>query len=122
MRMKKILLVEDDEFLKQLYSDLLTSAKYAVTTASDGKEALTLITKGGWDLVLLDVMLPNMTGFEILDAVKAQHNKLPFPVVFMTNLDSTDDDRKKLEEADAYWTKSELSPPDFVAKVQTIIG
>ncbi|MFA9288344.1 MAG: response regulator transcription factor [Weeksellaceae bacterium] len=120
--MKKILLVEDDEFLKQLYSDLLTAEKYTVTTATDGKEALNLMVKGGWDLVLLDVMLPNMTGFEILDAVKTHQKKLSFPVIFMTNLDSTDDDKKKLEEADAYWTKSELSPPDFVAKVQSMIG
>ena len=120
--MKKILLVEDDIFLQQLYSDLLKAEKYEVVTSEEGNDALAHILKDGWDLILLDVMLPVLTGFEI---VTKAHEKLghdiKFPIVFMTNLDSTDDDKKKLQLGTDYWIKSNMSPPEFIEKVKKIL-
>lgn len=119
--MKKILLVEDDAFLQQLYTDLLKAEKYDVVTSEEGNDALAHIEKGGWDLVLLDVMLPGLTGFEIFEkAHEKLGDKLKFPIVFMTNLDSSDDDKKKLQKASEFWIKSNMSPPEFVEKVKQI--
>ena len=67
-------------------------------------------------------MLPVLTGFEI---VTKAHEKLghdiKFPIVFMTNLDSTDDDKKKLQLGTDYWIKSNMSPPEFIEKVKKIL-
>ncbi len=87
--MKKILLVEDDVFLNQLYSDLLKQAKYDLTSVTDGPAGYVAIKGGGWDLVLLDVMLPGMTGFEIFEKITTEKVKLS-KLIFMTNLDSSD--------------------------------
>jgi len=118
--MKKILLIEDDVFLNQLYSDLLTQEKYEVTSITDGKEALSKIQKGSWDLILLDVMLPGMNGFEIFAEVKKDHN-FKTPIIFMTNLDSNDSDKKSLKEATDYWIKSNMTPPEFIEKVKNAL-
>jgi DNA-binding response OmpR family regulator len=74
--MKKILLIEDDVFLNQLYTDLLTNEKYNVTSIVDGNEALKQILEKEWDLIVLDVMLPGMTCFEILKKVKTAKKAL----------------------------------------------
>jgi DNA-binding response OmpR family regulator len=118
--MKKILLVEDDEFLKQLYVDLLTKEKYAVTPVVEGNDAYKHIKSGGWDLILLDVMLPGMTGFEILAKLKKEKVKYS-KLIFMTNLDSTDKDKALLKEADDYWIKSNIAPPEFIEKVKNAL-
>lgn len=120
--MKKILLVEDDAFLQQLYSDLLKAEHYEVDTSEEGNDGLAKIEKGGWDLVLLDVMLPGLTGFEIIaKAHEKMGENIKFPIVFMTNLDSSDDDKKKLQQASEYWIKSNMSPPEFIEKVKQIL-
>lgn len=116
---KRILLVEDDDFLRQLYVDLLVDAGFTPDTAADGQAAYAKIAQGSWDLVLLDVMLPKMTGFEIIAKLEAEGKKPKFPIIFMTNLDGSDDDKEKLSLATAYWIKSNMSPPDFIKKVQT---
>lgn len=114
---QKILLVEDDTFLNQLYRDLLLEEGYTVEALVDGKQALERITQDTWDLVLLDVMLPNMDGFTIVKTLKTNHTLPKCPIVFMTNLDSNDDDKEKLNSASGYWIKSNMSPPEFIAKV-----
>ncbi len=120
--MKKILLVEDDAFLQQLYTDLLKGEKYEVVTSEEGNDALSKVVKGGWDLVLLDIMLPGLSGFEIIAKAHEKLGKdLKFPIIFMTNLDSSDDDKKKLQQATEFWIKSNMSPPEFIAKVKTIL-
>ena len=116
--MKKILLIEDDSFLNQLYTDLLTKEKYDVTSIVDGNEALKQILEHEWDLILLDVMLPGMNGFDIYKEVEAKKKKLKSPIIFMTNLDSSDDDKKSLKQATDYWIKSNMTPPEFIEKVK----
>ena len=70
MNNKYILLVEDDAFLQQLYVELLTSAGFQTTSSGDGIEALELIKSKKWDLILLDVMLPGLDGFQIIDELE----------------------------------------------------
>ena len=59
---KKILVAEDDQFLRELYSDVLKGEGYNIEVAMDGEEAFQKMSKGGWDLVLLDIIMPNMSG------------------------------------------------------------
>jgi DNA-binding response OmpR family regulator len=118
--MKKILLVEDDTFLNQLYTDLLSQAKYEVTSVTDGTVAYESIKKGGWDLILLDVMLPGINGFDIFKKIKEEKIKYT-KLIFMTNLDSSDKDKESLEQADEYWVKSNMSPPEFLQKVASTV-
>lgn len=119
---KNILLIEDDLFLQQLYKDLLLQEGYDVKTAGEGDEAFDLLFKNVWDLVLLDVILPKLSGFEILKKVTEDSKiKLKCPVIFMTNLDSTESDKSKLEKADDYWIKSNMSPPEFIEKVRKVL-
>lgn len=119
--MKKILLIEDDTFLNQLYTDLLSQEKYSVTSITDGNEGLQQILNNKWDLILLDVMLPGVTGFEILDKVTAERPTIKTPIIFMTNLDSSDDDKKSLKKATDFWIKSNMTPPEFIEKVKNTL-
>ena len=84
---QKILVVEDDQFLRELYDELLKEEGYEVTLAEDGEKGLAQIQKGGFDLILLDIMLPKIDGLEILRRVK---NKPPEKqngsTVLLTNL------------------------------------
>lgn len=121
MAHKQILLIEDDQFLHQLYSDLLRNEQYDVTGVVNGKEAYEEIKKNTWDLILLDVMLPGMDGFEILDALTEENIKLKCPVIYLTNLDASDSDKKKLAKAQDHWIKSDMEPPQFVEKVQALL-
>ena len=66
---KKILLVEDEPLLQKLYTDLLKGENYSVESVSDGKTAYEKIKQGGWDLVLLDILLPELDGIEKLKGV-----------------------------------------------------
>lgn len=119
--MKKILLVEDDVFLNQLYSDLLHKAKYSVTSVMDGNEGLKQMLEKNWDLILLDVMLPGINGFDIFEKVTAEKKDLKTPIIFMTNLDSSDDDKKSLKVATDFWIKSSMTPPEFIEKVKKVL-
>ena len=119
--MKKILLIEDDAFLNQLYTDLLKQEKYEVTSITDGKEGYQSISQGDWDLILLDVILPGMTGFEIFEKITKEKLIKKTPIIFMTNLDSSDEDKKSLKQATDYWIKSNMTPPEFLAKVKEVL-
>lgn len=121
MAQKHILLVEDDQFLHQLYSDLLKNEQYDVTGVLNGTEAFEKIKMNTWDLILLDVMLPGMDGFEILDTITKENIKLKCPVVYLTNLDGSDSDKKNLAKAQDHWIKSDMSPPQFVEKVNALL-
>lgn len=116
---KKILLVEDDDFLRKLYIDVLKGDNYNVDFAIDGEEALVKIKQGGYDLVLLDIMLPKMDGLEIMRSIKKSPPSNPNKkIIFLTNLDN----EKELEEVKNmeidYIIKSEMTPDEFLEKVK----
>ncbi len=121
MKKYKILLVEDDEFLHQLYFDLLQSVGYEVTGVKNGNDAYDQMAHHAWDLVLLDVMLPGMNGFTILSTLKEENVTIAYPVVYLTNLDASEKDKHLLELATAYWIKSSLAPPEFLSHVQSML-
>lgn len=83
----KILIIEDDEFLRDFYQELLTSEGYSVDTAADGEVGLTKVMQGGWSLILLDIMLPKKDGLQILRDIKVQPPaSANCPIVVLTNL------------------------------------
>ncbi|PIT88979.1 MAG: hypothetical protein COU27_02770 [Candidatus Levybacteria bacterium CG10_big_fil_rev_8_21_14_0_10_36_7] len=122
MPSKKILLVEDDNFLNQLYFDLLKSEGYDVVSSTEGNDALTKCKKKGWDLILLDVMLPGKDGFEILDEVSKIDKNIGKKIIFLTNMEK--DGMKNpeyLNKAKGCWVKSNMSPPEFIEKVKNVL-
>ena len=84
---KRILIVEDDKFTRELYEEFLKGAGLSVDTAIDGEDGLSKIKIGGYDLILLDVMMPKMDGLDVLRALQAEPPAVANgPVVLLTNL------------------------------------
>lgn len=84
---KKLLIVEDDQFLRDFYQELLSSEGYTVDVAEDGEKGWEKVHSGGWNLVLLDIMLPKKDGLQILTELKSQPAQSPNgPIIVLTNL------------------------------------
>lgn len=118
--MKKILLVEDDQFSSDLYSEILKDAGFGVTCANDGEKGYQAMKTGSWDLVLLDVILPKMDGFDILKKLKKEgHLKKIKHIFLLTNLTQETGAKKKSQfSVDEYLIKSSLTPDQLVEKVK----
>jgi CheY-like chemotaxis protein len=107
---KRILLVEDDRFLRKAAEVRLRRAGYTVVTAADGEEALATVTTMQPDLVLLDLIMPRMQGFEVLRVMRTQRNLDAVPIIVLTNLSQdADRDRAMLQGASGYLVKANLS-------------
>lgn len=116
---KRILVVEDDLYLRELYADSLRSAGYNVETAADGEDGLKRFTEGGFDLVLMDIILPKMNGLDIVR--KAKNDPLARPnkkVIFLTNLDREEHIKEALLLGDAYLIKSQVNPGSLIESVK----
>jgi two-component system response regulator VanR len=116
---KNILIIEDDKFLIDLYAELLTDGGHQVDKATDGDQGYQKMKKGGYDLVLLDVMLPKLDGLEILKKLEAEKSETKNKkVVLLTNLSSESVLKKidKLKVNDCL-VKSSLTPDQFMEKV-----
>ena len=106
MDKNRILVVEDEESLLKLESILFTSKGYQVTGVRGGKDALTAIAQDAPDLVVLDLMLPDMDGFEVCRSIKENPDTSAIPVVMLTAKKSSRDlERGRQVGADAYITK-----------------
>src|SRR5438045_7214510 len=88
MNQKRILVVEDEVFLRDVYTNTLQDEGYYIDSAKDGMEALTKMKADAWDLVLLDINLPKMSGFEIAEKLKSDPTYKPPIVVYLTNMDN----------------------------------
>jgi DNA-binding response OmpR family regulator len=121
--MTKILLIEDDALLIRMYQKKLELDGYEVVLASDGEDGLKKFKSVQPDLVLLDVMMPKMNGFDVLTAAKKDKDTQNIPVILLTNLGSNDKDTEKGLElgAVAYLIKSNIVPADVVAKIKEIL-
>jgi DNA-binding response OmpR family regulator len=120
---KKILCIEDEHFISELYVRALTKAGYQVTVEVDGKAGLELARTDQFDVILLDLMIPTITGIEILRQLRAAPDapKLRAKIVITTNLDQREDIRSAIEnQADGYLVKAEITPRELVEFVDTI--
>jgi DNA-binding response OmpR family regulator len=119
---KSILIVEDDIFVRELVGMKLREAKYTVTTSSDGQDGLNKLLSGQYDIALLDLILPNKTGLEILsefrDSKSADYNP---KIIIMSNLSEQEKITEclKLGVVD-YIVKSHYSPTEIVAKINQL--
>lgn len=94
-QMFKVLLVEDDPLLTELYAERFKEESFSLVIATNGKEGLQLAKKGDIKLILLDVLLPEMNGFEVLRRLKKDINTRDIPVIVLTNLGSEQSDKDK---------------------------
>ncbi len=104
----KVLLVEDSKFLRMANEHALSRAGYLVSTAADGEEALQVASDKLPDIILLDMLLPKMSGPEVLKALKANPATRNIPVVVVTSLSQKNEEKLIHEGAAAYFEKSTL--------------
>ena len=119
--MKSILLVEDDPFLIDIFATKFKEAGFKVLVAEDGEEALRKIQEEKPDLLLLDIVLPHIDGWEMLEKIKNQNLK-GFKIVVLSNLGQKDDIEKGIKlGADRYLVKAHLTPSEVVREIKTIL-
>lgn len=113
--MAKVLIVEDDVFLSKMYAKKFQIAGYEVEVAHDGLEALAKVKTFSPDLILMDILMPRLSGIEALDKLKADSATKHIPVIMATNLSTTDDAQTALKKgAVKYIVKSEVTPTQLV--------
>lgn len=120
----KILVVEDDLFLRDLYCELLHDEGFYIDSASDGPEGFTKMKQGGWDLILLDIILPKMDGLEILRRLRDDPPKEKNgPVVFLTNLGSDESIKEGFKLGGiGYLIKSQFTPDQVLGEIKNFLA
>ena len=121
--MSKVMLVEDDDSLREIYGIRLTAEGYTIVTAKDGEEALAIAVREKPDLIVSDVMMPKISGFDMLDILRATPETKDIKVIMMTAL-SSEDQRQRGESlgADRYLVKSQVGIEDVVNAVHEVLG
>src|SRR3989344_1568052 len=119
---KKILLIEDEDFIRDLYKRQFEKAGFVVEGFAKGKEGLDASTKNQYDLLLLDIMLPDINGIEILKQIKQNSFSKNLPVVMLTNLgqDSVIKEGFTLG-AEGYLIKASFTPDQVVQEATNIL-
>ena len=117
--MNHILIVEDEIYLQKALLDNLLSKGYTADTAVNGEDALEKIKIKKPDLILLDLLMPKMDGFEVLRVLKANEQTEHIPVIVLTNVENSTDIAKTIElGATTYLVKVNYSLDDLMVKVQ----
>ena len=122
--LKKVLCIEDEHFIGELYARALEKAGYDVDIEMDGQKGLTAAQTDEYDIILLDLMVPSITGMEILSALRdpAQTPELHARIIITTNLEQRDDVRENIEsQADGYIVKASITPyelADFLGNLE----
>src|SRR6218665_3133513 len=121
--MAKILLVEDDKSLREIYGVRLMAEGYEIVSAGDGEEALAMAIKERPDLIVSDVMMPKISGFDMLDILRSTSETKNVKVIMMTAL-SSEDQRARGEAlgADRYLVKSQVGIEDVVRTVHDVLA
>ena len=120
--MKTILLTEDDPFLIDIYSKKLKEAGFEVKIARDGKECLIAIKEKKPDLLVLDIVLPQISGWEILNEIKKDPNLKDLKIIVLSNLGQ----KKEVEEglrlgATKYLIKAHYTPSEVVKEIERVL-
>jgi len=119
---RKVLIIEDEHFISELYVRALTRAGYEVTVEVDGQKGLDLAKTDEFDIILLDLMIPTITGMEVLRRLRRSGEaKIKAKIVITTNLEQREEIRADIEsQADAYLLKAEITPHELVGFLNTI--
>jgi DNA-binding response OmpR family regulator len=119
---KTILVVEDDPVLGVMYKTKLESEGYKIILATNGAEGLDMIKESHPDLVLLDIILPQLDGFSVLEEIAGDSKLKNIPVILLTNLGTEEDKTKGLElGAKDYLVKADYTPEQINEKIQNFL-
>jgi CheY-like chemotaxis protein len=122
--MKKILIAEDDFYIRDIYNEIFSANGYQVYIAIDGQDCLTKIKEQHYDMVLLDIMMPKITGIDVLRQAKSSENpNKDTPIFLITNLGQ----QNVIEEAfklgmDGYIIKTQVTPQQIVDEINTFLA
>jgi DNA-binding response OmpR family regulator len=119
----KILLIEDDPFILKMYSTKFQLEKFEVKVADDGQKGMDAVGEFQPDIILLDLMMPQINGFDVLQMLKGAEATAKIPVIVLSNL-SQEYDIKRAKELGAadYIVKTELTPREVVEKIKGLVG
>ena len=122
MAIKTVLCVEDDRFIGEMYVRSLKKAGYDIDWVTDGDSGLVAARNTTYDLILLDVMLPERRGTEILEALRGTEDLIPHSrVIVLTNFEQDDESRSAMESrADAYLIKAEITPNKLLSVIEQL--
>lgn len=119
---KKILIAEDDDFMRNMYESKLSMEHFEVVPVVNGEDAVKTLNTEKIDLVLLDIMMPKLNGFEVLSWIRNQRNLKKIPVILLTNLSEGDQVQKGLSlGANDYIVKAQFTPEEVVEKIKKYI-
>ncbi len=121
--MKKILFVEDEPALQKTFGDILKQEGYEMVSALDGEKGLKLAGEVRPDLILLDLILPKLHGFEVLRTLKEDEETKDIPIIVLTNLEGLGDVEKALElGATTYLVKANYTLEEVLEKIKKALG
>lgn len=117
---QRILIIDDDLYIRELYQEILSDEGYSVTTAVNGEEGLVQLQEGGYNLTLLDVMMPKLDGIGVLKKLQEKPPRIPNgPILLITNLGHGPMITEGLNfGATAYYIKADLTPDQLVTKLR----
>lgn len=120
---KKVLIIEDDPPYRKIYKRKFEVSGYEVDVAENGEEGLEKMRSFSPDIVFVDLMMPKMDGFQVLDAAKADTELKDIPIIVLTNLSTSEDADKVLQKgALTIMVKSDTEPNAIVAKAGEVLG
>ncbi|MCK5466009.1 response regulator [Candidatus Parcubacteria bacterium] len=120
---KKILVIEDEATLQKALNEVLSNEGYEVISSLDGSRGLELAQEEIPDLILLDIILPKMDGFEVLKRIKKDDKISQIPVIILTNLSDISDIQKALDlGATTYLVKADFHIEDVLKKIEKILN
>lgn len=119
--MAKVLLIEDEESLRNLYTRILSSRNYTVETAVDGEDALLKLPEFNPDIIVLDIVMPNYNGMELLRVLKNDERHRRIPVVMLTALSEMKKITKCLEMGAVGYITKDSSVEDIAHKLNLIL-
>ncbi|NCQ54146.1 response regulator [Candidatus Saccharibacteria bacterium CG11_big_fil_rev_8_21_14_0_20_41_19] len=124
MAIHTVLCIEDDRFIGEMYVRSLKKAGYDVDWVVDGNDGLITARNKDYDVILLDVMLPERRGTDILEALRGKEDLIPHSrVIVLTNFEQDDESRIAMQQhADAYLIKAEITPKKLISVIQQLDG
>lgn len=121
--MTKVLIVEDDVLMARMYLKIFSHDNFEVIMASNGEDGLSKAREIKPDIILLDIMMPKMNGFQVLEAMKKDPVLMNIPIVMLTNLAGDQDmEEAKSKGAVEYIVKSNYTPHQVIEIVRKVIG
>ena len=119
----KVLIIEDDSFILDMYKIKFESLNFEVISASDGEMGLKILEKEKPDIILLDIIIPKIDGFNVLKMIKNNPALEKIPVILLTNLGQRENIEKGLElGAASYIIKAHFTPTEIVKKIKEVLN